>query len=402
MKIQKNNLMLFFLFIFPILYYNFYNIVYLNKVIAKVMFFALISGTLLYIFPGLLKISRKSKYEVPFRLLLLVVILSMVNSFIFWDQDIVLSFRATAPYLGFIYFFLLIKSNPEKDDLEKIVMFFGFLYVILWAYGMLKAPQVVFGVDDDSLVNDSRGIFRLSLAGKGFLVLSFFLALNKYVQLRNLKWLICFVFLYAIIVLQVARQMILFTFLISLIYMLRNSKLLWLFLPVSIILIFIGGVGVDINSDSVIGRLIYISTRQLQDHNSGEENVRVLEYGYFLTSYSKNLYTDLFGNGVPHFESLFGHRELNLKDQFAYFVSDVGYAEVFVRFGLAGLAIYILIFLRATFQKVNVDTTYCKMFIIYIACVSVTSSWIFNDCIPICISLYLLEKDNLMRKSLLS
>ncbi len=44
---------------------------------------------------------------------------------------------------------------------------------------------------------------------------------------------------------------------------------------------------------------------------------------------------------------LYGHKEVNIKEQFAYFLSDVGYAEVFIRFGFIGL-FYILMFLRAS------------------------------------------------------
>lgn len=33
---------------------------------------------------------------------------------------------------------------------------------------MIKAPQVIFSSDPDAGIDDSRGIFRLSLEGKGF------------------------------------------------------------------------------------------------------------------------------------------------------------------------------------------------------------------------------------------
>ncbi|MCV5263450.1 hypothetical protein OFC55_37910, partial [Escherichia coli] len=62
---------------------------------------------------------------------------------------------------------------------------------------MIKAPQVIFSSDPDAGIDDSRGIFRLSLEGKGFLVLGFFIAVTKYVYERNVKWLVCFVFLFA-------------------------------------------------------------------------------------------------------------------------------------------------------------------------------------------------------------
>ncbi|MGF4432783.1 hypothetical protein ACQF52_17030 [Klebsiella pneumoniae] len=397
MKINKNNFGIYMLYVYPVIFYQFYHYISINVTIAKLLFFAMISGLIVYLMPSLFKIKRKSKYEIPFRLLLLIIVFSMFSSLLFWGQDIILSFRATAPYLGLIYFFLLMKVRPEKEQLERIAFLFCCIYIVLWCYGMIKAPQVIFSSDPDAGIDDSRGIFRLSLEGKGFLVLGFFIAVTKYVYERNVKWLVCFVFLFAIIILQVARQMILFSFLISAVYLLRKTKWLWMIVALATLVIIVNGINININDDGLVSRLIYISTKQLQEHNTGNENVRLLEYQYFLTSYSKNIFTDIFGNGVPHVESLYGHKEVNIKEQFAYFLSDVGYAEVFIRFGFIGLFLYILMFLRAAKQSVSSDIVYAKMLIIYIACVSVTSSWIFKDIIPICISFYLLEMDNLSR-----
>ncbi|MYL90771.1 hypothetical protein GTI01_27370, partial [Klebsiella pneumoniae] len=109
-------------------------------------------------------------------------------------------------------------------------------------------------------------------------------------------------FLFAIIILQVARQMILFSFLISAVYLLRKTKWLWMIVALATLVIIVNGINININDDGLVSRLIYISTKQLQEHNTGNENVRLLEYQYFLTSYSKNIFTDIFGNGVPHVE----------------------------------------------------------------------------------------------------
>lgn len=60
------------------------------------------------------------------------------------------------------------KVRPEKEQLERIAFLFCCIYIVLWCYGMIKAPQVIFSSDPDAGIDDSRGIFRLSLEGKGF------------------------------------------------------------------------------------------------------------------------------------------------------------------------------------------------------------------------------------------
>ncbi len=92
------------LYVYPVIFYQFYHYISINVTIAKLLFFAMISGLIVYLMPSLFKIKRKSKYEIPFRLLLLIIVFSMFSSLLFWGQDIILSFRATAPYLGLIYF----------------------------------------------------------------------------------------------------------------------------------------------------------------------------------------------------------------------------------------------------------------------------------------------------------
>ncbi|WP_323825474.1 hypothetical protein, partial [Pseudomonas aeruginosa] len=79
-----------------------------------------------------------------------------------------------------------------------------------------------------------------------------------------------------IIILQVARQMILFSFLISAVYLLRKTKWLWMIVALATLVIIVNGINININDDGLVSRLIYISTKQLQEHNTGNENVRLL------------------------------------------------------------------------------------------------------------------------------
>ncbi|HCT9758124.1 TPA: hypothetical protein OUD47_005320, partial [Klebsiella pneumoniae] len=125
--------------------------------------------------------------------------------------------------------------------------------------------------------------------------------------------------------------------------------------------------------------MVNLTLDQLTSQKSGDDNVRLLEYNYFLTNYSKNMITDIFGNGIPHFQSSYGLKEISIREQFSYFMSDVGYAAIFVRFGVIGLLLYLFVFVKAAFQKVDKQYIYAKLFIIYLAIANVTAAWVFED-----------------------
>lgn len=398
MKIKVKQIYVTFLFVFPILSFQLYNIVYIDKQIAKLLYFIFVTIAIIYTAPRFLKYKINSRYENLIKILFILIWVSMFNALFFWGQDLILSYRATAPYLALVYFLVLMSIKPDIQTMEKIIWFYCALFIILWCYGMLKAPQIIYAFDADTTMDDSRGIFRLALPGRGFLVLGFFLAVSKYVQLKQNKWLVLLAFLFVIIVFQVTRQIIAISFLVSVVYILRNNKVALIATIILMIFLMMGGNAIDFQKNSTIGNMVNLTLDQLTSQKSGDDNVRLLEYNYFLTNYSKNMITDIFGNGIPHFQSSFGLKEISIREQFSYFMSDVGYAAIFVRFGVIGLVLYLFVFVKAAFQKVDKQYIYAKLFIIYLAIANVTAAWVFEDVISLCICLYILEQYNIYIK----
>lgn len=398
MKIKIKQLYASFLFIFPILSFQLYNIIYIDKQIAKLLYFVIVTVAIIYTMPRFLRYNKSSRYETAVKLLFILLWISMLNALFFWGQDLILSYRATAPYLALVYFLVLMSVRPSIHIVEKIIWFYCILFIVLWAYGMIKAPQIIYAIDADTTMDDSRGIFRLALPGRGFLVLSFFLAVSKYVEYKKSKWALIFSFLFLIIIMQVTRQIIVISFLVSAIYIFRNSKLALAVVFIFSLFVMLGGNVIDIQKDSAIGNMIGLTIDQMTSQKSGNDNIRLLEYNYFLTNYSKNIITDIFGNGIPHFQSSYGLKEISIREQFSYFMSDVGYAAIFVRFGIAGLFLYMFIFIKAATQKLDKKYMYAKLFIIYLAVANITAAWVFEDVISLCLCLYILEQYNLFFK----
>lgn len=398
MTLNKRTLGTILIFAFPVCLYQMFNIIWIDKQIAKLLYFLILTFVIIYVFPNLFRIKKHSKYEVPLRFLFITMWVSIACAFLFWGQDVILSYRSSATYFGIVFFFLLMKEKPDVTVVEKLIWFYCIVFILLWLYGMHKAPQIIYAIDAETTMDNSRGIFRLALPGRGFLILGFFVAVSKYIETKKTKWAVLFSILFVFIIFQVTRQIIIFSFLVSAIYILRKSKVALFVLFLGAIFILFSDSFIKVNDDSIIGKMINLSTEQASSQSTGDKNIRLLEYEYFLTHYSKNIITDIFGNGVPHFTSSYGLKEINIREQFSYFMSDVGYAEIFVRFGISGILLYIIIFTRAAFQRVDKEYMYAKLFVIYLAMANVTASWVFQDVLPLCICLYVLERCNLQNR----
>jgi hypothetical protein len=392
-----NYLNQFWIFFFPIASYLGYRYIGFNTQITKAMYFAILPLTIIFVFPELKKIYKHSLYASYVQAIFLLLLVSMGMAYIFWNQGILLSYRVTASYMAIVYYFLLLKVRPNILSVEKIIWFFCILYLILWGYGMIKAPQVIFSVDAEKILNDQRGFFRLSIPGKAIIILSFFMGISKFVETKKKKWIIISSLLFMVIVMHVTRQIIFFSFIVALYYLLKKNKFLWGWLVLAGIILF-SAQSVQINEESAIGKMIALSNKQLEQQHTGEENTRITEYKYFFSQYSKNLLTDIFGNGVAHTESAFGKREMDLGIDKRLFASDVGYAAIFIRFGIIGLILYGLIFYTIWRQKVDPKYMYAKLFMIYLFFANIAASWIFQDVIIICFCLYILDLNTIERQ----
>ncbi|WP_146113778.1 hypothetical protein [Sphingobacterium gobiense] len=299
--------------------------------------------------------------------------------------------------MAIIYFFVLLKYRPTLRDLKKLIYIYTFVYILCWTYGMIKAPEIVFGLEKEDGLKDDRGLFRLSIPGRGFLTLCLFMCLNEYTLTKKKLWVLFTIALFLITVMHVIRQVILLSAFISICYLIRKVRYFWLYFIILVVsAIFIGSI--DIKDDGILGSMLALTERQLDEQRSGEENVRITEYRYFFSEYSNSIITAIFGNGVPHSESGFGRRELRINSDFEFFANDVGYAEIFIRFGTLGLLIYASIFISAFTQTASEKTNFAKLFIIYIAIANFTASWVFHDVICLGICLYILERDSLSQK----
>ncbi len=395
-NLKKTKSKLSFLLIFvPFSSFLFYKYVGFNDQIIKAIYFVVIPLLFLLVFPKLMMSYRELLYAALVRNVIITIIISMIMAYLVWGQSLLLSYRTTAKWLALIYFFVLLYVKPDIKFIQKIIWFFCIFYVVLWIYQMIKWPEIIF---TQRLEEEGRGL-RLFIPGQGFLYLGFFYAIAKFKETTRIVWALIFSALFVVVILLLTRQRIIFSFLIALFYLLHNNKRAYLWFGLAILLSFYVGKSIIVEKDSSIGKLIALSEDDATAQKEGDENIRITEYRYFITQYSPNILTDILGNGVTHSESAYGKMDEQLQKSKSIYSSDVGYAEIFIRFGCLGLLLYIIMFYRIIKQNVPQEFMYAKLFMIYVMFNLIASQPMLTYIIEVSICLYILELCNLNNRN---
>lgn len=109
----------------------------------------------------------------------------------------------------------------------------------------------------------------------------------------------------------------------------------------------------------------------------GGEDPRITEYRYFFNDWSKNIITDIFGNGISHPKTSYGKYEASLMQKDIY-LSDVGYPSMYVIVGALGLILYIVLYIKGTLQKLPPELSYVNMFLGFLIPSNIAASWFLN------------------------
>lgn len=338
----------------------------------------------------------KSKIHFFVFLLTIAMFFSFINAYLFWGQDFLSSYRGSAKYMIIVFFFFLVKVKFSQNEVEKIIVFFSFVFVCFWILGLMSAPHILFDVNVDNNdfgLDDTRGLTRLRIPGLGFIVLGSFLSINKFIITKKKIWLFLFFVFYTVIFLQLTRQVILATALIVIIYTLKTSILsriiaFFMVLIAPLCLLMLGG---DQQNNGILGKLVSLSVSDFSGAGSGEQYIRFREYYYYIFDFPTNFITFIFGNGVPFGDSVYAKIAQKPIDLYQYYLSDIGYAQIYNFFGIFGLCLYFIIFYKALKMMKNRNIFYAKMFILYECIVGFTSNYILLDGIALSMSLYLLD-----------
>lgn len=396
MTTKKLNLCL--LYIFPILSYIGFYYIGFDVRQWKMLWFITVPLFFIYVFKTIVR-QRVSPLFKGMRLFLVAEIVSMFMAYVLWNQPLGLTYRSMLGLWSILYFFFLVKAGFTQKQLERYVWINLGLYLILWLYALSQAPTVVFGVNVDKEINDARGFFRVSIANRGCVYLGLFMALNKWKENKKKIWTLVAAGCFLLIVLMLTRQSIAIAFIIACYYMFRKNKRYLLYTAFALVIAFLF-TNIKIDDDTVLGRLISLSEQQINDQKSGKENVRISEFRYYTSEYTKDFVGYIFGNGTPHSDSKYGRYYSRYQDLYGYYGSDVGWAWFFAQFGLFGIFAMARIFWYGIREKVPENMEYAKYFLAFLGLYHIASYAIVTDMIYFCIAVYIIDRLSLSQKTI--
>lgn len=217
---------------------------------------------------------------------------------------------------------------------------------------------------------ESRGITRIIFPGGGVFILSTFIALNRLTSQKKHKWLWSILVLLGLIIpiMQVTRQFIVGIFLIYLFHAIRNFTIKQ---KIVVFGTFIGfALVVPYIQHPIIEGLLEATER---DVGLGGNYIRVLAGEYFLTDFSPNIITQIFGNGVPYFGvSNYAFFVTSLGETHEFFLSDVGIIAVYAMFGIPAIFGFVVIWIKSFSIPLPKEYQYLKYYLWLVLFTSLT------------------------------
>jgi len=310
----------------------------------------------------------------PVKLISVAILFSMLMAYYSWDQDLVSCLKATLPYMSWICFFYLINNKISIKTVENIVVVFGVLYIIFYLFQFANSKTVYFGLLDE--FGKDRGITRINFPGSGLFYLLIFMSICKFTEKANYRWfwLTLTIIGPVITILQVTRQTIGFVVLIYLFHFIRVKNKIFRVLG---LLIIMGGILVFIYSENSVYKGLLNS--QNETISDGTSYIRVLAGQYYLTEYSPNLVSKLFGNGVSYgISSKMGQKIDSLSKTNYFYLDDMGIIAVYAMFGLIAVIGFILVWIKSFRYSLHPRYFYTKYYIWFLLFTSLTSNSLFN------------------------
>ena len=179
---------------------------------------------------GLVKKNEKTVSLMKWMIVGLIV--SAFNAYIYKDQDILISLIATLQRIGFLVFLFLCNSTLTLKDIEKVLKWFTIIYVVVASINFICG----YGVFGSSEIDLDRGGVRFRLGGLEWLQLYLLLIVNRYIIEGKRKYLYIASFLFFYVIMSLTRQVIGITFLAAFWMLMKNIKL---YKKITVLLVFL-------------------------------------------------------------------------------------------------------------------------------------------------------------------
>lgn len=375
---------------------RFFDAHFLDERLVNYLFFLL--NWSLFLWAIILSPVAKGPFNFPLKLILFGILFSILMAYYSWDQSIWNSFIEYPQYLIWSFFFVLLGLNVPIKVIEKVVIFYGLAYAALYFYQYINSGTILFGKSlwGDEFI-EQRGTIRIIFPGKGVFLLTIFISITKITSSESKNkwfWIIIAALGLVIPIMQVTRQYILG---VMLIYVFHFSKATSNIKKILFLLVFSLSLMVLVQSELPMIKGL-INTQKESDTRVDKNYIRVLAAKYFLTDFTPNKWSYIFGNGSPYWgESAYGKFIESLADRQYYFISDLGLIGVYTMFGIFAITGYILMWIKSITVPIPAKYNYAKYYLWYLFITGLTgaSTYYYHYLITTVFSLYIFQKSYL-------
>lgn len=326
-----------------------------------------------------------------FQLFFFSLIFSAFSCLYFHDQNL-LSTLIAMRYLFYIFiYFQLRRLKISISWIEKLIIGCGLIYLLVFFAQVVLFPFKI--VETGRIVETDRGLLRFRIEGAGFMMLTAFLCLNRFLMKKGyiylFVYLVCFYGLYSL-----GFRTLLLTGILSTFFLIaRLSKDKVNFIKVSLLMI---GVFFVLFQLSFVQDFFNILLEKSQsDSELGSDYIRMQTFDFYYNKVNDNFLTLLFGNGFPQEDSKYG-AFVNIGVLKGYIFADIGLIGFTIIFGFISAIILILMTLKAIFIKVPLDKSYLGVYLFYVLISSITTVEIYRIGILgiLGLTFYLIELSN--------
>jgi len=331
------------------------------KALSYVSFILVFSYSLFIHNKRIVNDKYEKKTKKIFHIIAVGITFSIIPACLIEDQPFIISVMTT---IGFIFVMLdydiLRRLRIDPEAIERLFVFYGFVYVGIVIVNFLTFPNMIFGSGELDL---ERGGIRMRSNMLMFGVLSFFYFINKYLNYKKWTSLVSAFIMFVAVASSFFRvYIILMLGLAALMLFLKTTGKRRVAIILSIIVVLF----LIIPRTSIYKNLVEVSETQKELSDNSKEDVRIQATRYFVIESQTGIESILLGHGMASYgNSEYGKREELRADNTGFYQADVGWAGCFYDFGLITVLGFMSLLLSGIFRKKNSKTQYLTYFFLF-------------------------------------
>lgn len=278
---------------------------------------------------------------------------------------------------GFYYFillyFLLHYFKLSRAFLENIIIIFAIIYSVLYIYQYSVYPNIIFKNDTKTAVLS----LQFAILGHGFLMLAYFLILNRYLLKPKLKNILMASGLLIVLLLCDFRTLIAGAILVTLIMFIKvgqfNAKKIFRLIFITL---FVVGLFQFRGVSKIFKESVVLTQQNLAE---GNKYIRLVELEFFFKKYPENISYFFLGGGKPTGANLYNFNPRAIGMNYNIVWVDLGLLGFYIVIGAVAVSGLLWYIIKAILIKLPKDRLYLNYYFLYLLIVSITNEEIYRN-----------------------